>query len=192
MRFNALVVALTLLTVGGLVAYAPVRSALGLALDESWQLALIHAELALVPLLYLPAAGGRGKALGNLASAGACGAAAGAVVLLFSFASTRELAWQSRSLAASVWLGVSGVLALGARFGTQWVVRARVVLLCAFGLPALWHYLALEYGQASVGHLTAVSPLWAVATDDVSLWPMLVAGLLTWLAAIILPDRGQA
>ena len=189
MRFNALIVAVTLLAVGGLVAYSPVRESLGLALDDSWQLALIHAELALAPLLFRPVVGDRVKAFSNLASAAACWAAGGAVVLLFSFASMHDLAWHTRGLSACVWLAVSGVLSLGARVEPRWVMRGRVLLLCAFGLPALWHYLMLESGEASAGRLTSVSPSWAIATDDVALWPLLIAGVLSWLAALALPDR---
>ena len=93
MRFNALIVAATLLAFGGLVAYAPVRESLGLALDYSWQLALVHVQFALAPLLFLPARGGRGVAASNLASAAACWAAAFAVVSLFSFATVEARMW---------------------------------------------------------------------------------------------------
>ncbi|MCB9895490.1 MAG: hypothetical protein H6839_13665 [Planctomycetes bacterium] len=192
MRFNALIIATSLLAIGGLVAYAPVRESLGLALDDSWQLALIHAELALAPLLFRPALGDRRKAFENLASAAACWGAGGAVVLLFSFASMHDLAWQTRPLSAGVWLAVSGILSLGARFGPGWAARGRVLLLCAFGLPALWHYLMLEYGEASADSLTSVSPSWALATNDVSYWPLLLAGVVTWAAALALPSRRSA
>lgn len=192
MRFNALLVAASLLAVGGLVALGPVRGALGLALVDAWQLALIHAELALVPLLFLPRSGGRGKAMANLAAAAACCAAGAAVILLFSFAAPGDHGLQTRGLAASVWLAGSGLLALGARVGPRWVLRGRVLLLCAFGLPPLWHYLLLEYAGASGGHLAAFSPNWALATRAVSLWPLLLAGALAWAGALALPDRGRA
>lgn len=192
MRFNALLVAGSLLAVGGLVALGPVRSALGLALDETWQLALIHAELALAPLLFMPVAGGRGKALTNLAAAAACTSAGAATVLLFSFAVMGGVGLDTRALAGVAWLAVSGLLALGARFGPHWVLRVRVLVLCAFGLPALWHYLLLEYAGASGGHLAALSPNWALATHSISLWPLLLAGALAWSGALALPDRGRA
>jgi len=189
MRFNALLVAGSLLAVGGLVALGPVRSALGLSLDDSWQLALIHAELALAPLLYMPVVGGRGKALSNLAAAAACASAGAATVLLFSFASMGEVGLDTRALAGVMWLAVSGVLALGARFGARWVPRGRVLLLCAFGLPPLWHYLLLEYAGASGGQLAPLSPNWALATQNVSLLPLMLAGVLAWIGALALPDR---
>jgi hypothetical protein len=187
MRFNALIVAGCLLAVGAAVAPAPVRSALGLALDDSWQLALIHAELALVPLVFFPVRGGRCEALGNLAAALACWAAGTAVVLLFSFAAMHDV-YGTRALSAAVWLAGSGLMALAAR-GEAWVLRARVLLLCAFGLPPLWHYLALEYGGATATHLRPLSPGWSLATQDVTLWPLLLAGALCWVAALVIPSR---
>jgi hypothetical protein len=189
MRFNALIVASALLAVGAIVALAPVREALGLALDDSWQLALIHAELALMPLLFLPVRGGRAEAVSNLTAAAACWAAAGAVVMLFSFASMGDLALSTRGLSAAGWLACGGMLSLAARGERRWVGSARILLLCAFGLPPLWHYLALEYGGASAVHLKPLSPGWAIATQDVTLWPLLTAGVLCWVAAFAIPDR---
>lgn len=190
MRFNALLVAGSLLAVGGLVSLAPVRGELGIALDDSWQLALVHAEFALAPLLYIPACGGRGKAVGNLASAAACWTAASSVTLLFSFCALADLGLDTRALSAAVWLAVSGLLALGARFGRRWVLGGRVLLLCGFGLPPLWHYLLLEYVGASGNHLTPLSPNWALAAQQADWWPLLLAGGLCWAAALVLPDRG--
>lgn len=188
MRFNALIVAASLLAVGAVVALPPVRSALGLALDDSWQLAVIHAEFALVPLLFFPGQGGRASALSNFTSALACWAAGSAVVLLFTFASMRDAAFETRALSACVWLAGSGLLSLAAR-GQGWIRRARVLLLCAFGLPPLWHYLALEYGGATATHLRPLSPSWSVAGADVTLWPLLLAGALCWIAAFVIPER---
>lgn len=192
MRFNALVVTVCLFAIGGLAALRPVREAVGLALDDSWQLALIHAELALAPLLFMPALGARGKALGNLSVAGACWAAGTAVVLLFSFASAGDTGWATRGLSASVWLASGGLLSLAARAGSGWVARARVTLLALFGLPPLMHYLMLEYSGASGLPLKAISPNWSLATDDVSLWPLIVLGLIAWVCAIAWPDREAA
>jgi hypothetical protein len=190
MRFNAVIVASCLLAIGAAVALAPVRQALGLALDDSWQHSVIHAELALVPLLYLPVRGGRREALSNLCAALACWAAGSAVVLLFSFASMHEV-FATRTLSAAAWLAGAGLLALAAR-GDGWVARARVLLLCAFGLPPLWHYLALEYGGATATHLRPLSPGWSLASDDVTLWPLLLAGALCWVAALVIPARRTA
>jgi hypothetical protein len=192
MRFNALVVAGCLLAVGGLVALRPVREALGLALDDSLQLAVIHIELALAPLLFFPLNGAREKALSNLAAAIACWAAGAAVVLLFSFASMGDEGRDTRALSAVVWLASAGLLSLAARRGMHWVGRARVVLLVMFGLPPLWYYVALEYGGASLSRLKALSPSWGLATGDVTLWPLLLVGLTAWIAALALPKRGEA
>ncbi len=65
MRFNPLLVVGVLLGVGALSALPSVRESTGVAADESWQRALMHAELALAPLLFLPVAGGRKAALAN-------------------------------------------------------------------------------------------------------------------------------
>jgi hypothetical protein len=188
MRFNALVVGAVLLAVAGVVAVAAVRSALGLALDDTWQLAVIYAELAVAPLLFFPLRGGRKEALGNLCSALACWSVGTAVVMLFTFASTAEAAIETRVLSAAVWLAASGLLSLAAR-SEGWVVRARVLLLCAFGLPPLWHYLALEYGGTTATHLRPLSPAWSLASGDVTLWPLLLAGGLCWVAAFAIPER---
>jgi hypothetical protein len=189
MRFNALIVAAALLAVGAGVALAPVREAFGLGLDDSWQLALIHAEFALAPLLFLPARGPRAMVFNNLTVAAACWAAAAAVVALFSFASMNDFAWQTRGLSTAVWLACGGLLSLAARGEGRWIGRARILLLCAFGLPPLWHYLALEYGGASVTQLRPLSPSWAIGTPDVTLWPLVLAGGLCWVAAFAIPDR---
>lgn len=193
MRFNALIVAASLLATGGLVAYSPVRESLGLALDYSWQLTLVHVQFALAPLLFLPVCGSRKSAASNLASAAACWASAFAVLSLFSFATMGGgEAWGYGSISACVWLAASGVLSLAARFNARWVTRGRVLLLCAFGLPALWHYLMLEYGEASGERLRPLSPSWQLAVHDIHFHPLLVAGLLAWAAALAMPGRRQA
>lgn len=192
MRFNALLVASVLLAFGGLLALAGVREAFGTALDDSWQLALIHTELGLAPLLFLPVIGDRKIAVNNLLAGAACWAAGGAVILLFSFASMRGAGWDTRALSASVWLAVSGVLTLAARGGGVWVTRGRVLLLVVFGLPPLWHYLSLEYAGADGTHLRALSPNWSLVSNDVTLWPLAVVGVLAWIGAFALPDRRPA
>ncbi|MCA8911158.1 MAG: hypothetical protein KDB82_05615 [Planctomycetes bacterium] len=192
MRFNALVVAVSLLAIGGLAALRPVRESLGLALDDSLQLAVIHAELALAPLLFVPVRGARSAVLSNLTAAAACWAAGGAVVLLFSFASMGSQGLDTRGLSAAVWLASAGLLSLAARGGPQWTGRARVALLALFGLPPLWHYLALEYSGASALRLKVFSPNWALATDDISLWALIVLGVVAWVAAAAPPGREKA
>lgn len=192
MKFNALLVASMLLALGGLLALSGVRESLGTALDDSWQLALIHAEFALAPLLFLPVVGGRKVAATNLLAGAACFAAGGAVVLLFSFASMRGAGWDTRMLSACVWLAVSGLLALAARRDAVWVTRGRVLLLALFGLPALWHYFLLEYAGADGSHLRPLSPNWALATNDITLWPLAIIGVLCWIGAFALPDRRAA
>ena len=192
MRFNALIVAVCLLAVGGLVALQPVREALGLALDDSLQLALIHAELAMAPLLFLPVLGTRHSVLSNLTTGAACWAAAAAVVLLFSFASMGDLGWETRSLSAAVWLACVGTLSLAARVGSIWVGRTRVALLCLFGLPPLWHYLMLEYSGVSGARMKSLSPNWGLATHELTLWPLIVLGLLCIGVAVAIPNRERA
>lgn len=192
MRFNALVVAVSLLAVGGLVALRPVREALGLALDDSLQLALIHSELALAPLLFLPVIGNRGSVLPNLAAGAACWAAAAGVVLLFSFASMHDWGLETRTLSAGVWLACAGLLSLAARGGPNWVSRARVALMCLFGLPPLWHYLMLEYSGASGTRLIFLSPNWGLATNELTLWPLVVLGLVCLAVAVAIPNREHA
>lgn len=183
MRFNPLLVVGVLLGAGALAALPFVRESTGLARDESWQLAVIHTELALAPLLFLPSVGGRKDALANLLSAAACWACAAACVLLFSFPSLAGVGWQTRGLGAAVWLFASGLLALAARGGGPWVARARAGMLAVFALPPLWHYLTLEYAGASALHLRVLSPNWAVAAGDVNPWWLAGIGLVAWVAA---------
>lgn len=187
MKFNALLVVSVLLALGGLFALPGERQAAGLGLDGSWQLAVIHAELALAPLLYLPVVGERRSALNNLLGGASCWAAGGAVVLLFGFAG--GAGWSTRALSACVWLAVSGVLAMGARRDAAMVQRGRVLLLALLALPALWHYLLLEYAGATGAHLRAISPNWGLATNQPALWPLLLIGTLCWVGAFALPTR---
>ena len=189
MKLNALLVASTLLAFGGLLALSGTRAALGTALDHTWQLALMHLELALAPLLFLPVIGERKHAFTNLLAGAACWAAGGAVVLLFGFASMRDAGWDSRALSAVTWLAVSGLLALAARRDAVMVTRGRVLLLAMFGLPVLWHYLLLEYAGATGTHLRALSPNWSLLSQGVPLWPLALVGALCWIGAFALPDR---
>jgi hypothetical protein len=188
MRFNALVVAAVLLTVGGVVALAPVRAALGLGLDDSWQLSVIHASLAVAPLLFFPRRGGRLETLNSLCSALACWSAGVVVVLLFTFAARNEVGIGVHVLSFAAWFASAGLLAAAAR-GANWVFRARILLLCAFGLPPLWHYLALEYGGATATHLRPLSPNWQLAAHDIEFYPLLLLVALCWIAAFAIPER---
>jgi hypothetical protein len=184
--YSPLIVAAALLGVGGVLAMPAVRGPLGLALDDSWQLVLIHAEVVLAPLLFMPYRGRTGV-FANLAGTVACWAAGAAVVMLFTFAAVGDVAFESRALSAAVWVVSGGTLSLAAR--KDWIGRARILLLCAFGLPPLWHYLALEYGGATATHLRALSPNWQLAAGDVVLWPLLLIGALSWIIAFVLPER---
>lgn len=186
-RLNPLIIVLAMLGVGAVASVGAVRGSMGLAADDSWQLALIHAEFALAALLFLPAGGGRRCALENLANAAACFAAAGACVLLFSFSSAQGAGWQTRGLSAGAWLFATGWLSLAARGSRVWMARARVGVLSVFALPPLWHYLLLEYAGAGATHLRPLSPNWALAGDDITLWPLLVLGALPWAVAVALP-----
>jgi hypothetical protein len=152
----------------------------------------MHAELALAPLLFMPARGGRRLARVNLLVAAACWAAGAAVVLLFSFTTRSELGLLSRAFSSVAWLACSGLLSLAARAPDGWLPRARVLLLCTFGLPPLWHYLALEYGGASALHLRPLSPNWSLAAGELNPWLLLPAGLVCWAAALAWPERRPA
>ena len=191
MRFNALLVACTLLALGGVMAMPSVRETVGTALDDSWQLALIHAELALAPLLFLPLVGGRKQTFTNLVSLASSWAAGTAVVLMFGFASMREAGWDTRALSACTWLAVGGVLAFGARRDEWWVTRGRVLLIALFGLPVLWHYFLLEYAGASGIHFRPLSPNWSLVAEDIVLWPLALVGAICWIGAFALPDRRE-
>ncbi len=67
------------------------------------------------------------------------------------------------------------------------MARARVGVLAVFALPPLWHYLLLEYAGASALHLRALSPNWALASGDISLWWLGAGGVAAWIAAFALP-----
>lgn len=192
MRFNALLVVATLLALGGLLALPSLRNSFGTSLDDSWQLALVHCELALAPLLFLPLVGGREDAFMNLLTAASCWLGAAAVVLLFSFASMRGLGWDSRGLSACTWICVSGLLAAAARLDARWVTRGRILLLVTFALPVLWHYFLLEYAGADGSHLRALSPNWQLLTAQLVSWPLAVSGAVLWVIAFALPDRRES
>jgi hypothetical protein len=192
MRYNALLVAGLLFALGALLAAHGVRDPLGIALTDAWQLALGHAWIGLAPVLFLPRRGGRTDCLGNLLAAAACWAAGLAAILCFSFAATTDRTWQFASIGGAAWLACGGALSLAARGRGRWVGTARVALLCAFSLPVLWHYLALEYGGASMLDLRPLSPNWMLAADEFNLWPMVIWGAVSSAAALALPERGEA
>lgn len=183
--WNPLIVALGLLTFAGVAAFA---DGAGVDSGRALQFALLHAELAACVLLLFP---GRGV-VGNLLSVTACFFVASAVALLLSFAAPGGPALESRAAALGVWLFCGGVLALGARLGGEWILRGRLLLLCLFALPALAHYLALEYGGASLLHLRPFSPNWALAAGQLSWLPLLPASLLPWAAAFVLARYREA
>jgi hypothetical protein len=192
MNYNPLLVVCALLGVAGLLAIPAIGEPLGVRADRSMQIAVIHAELAACVLLLLPRRGGsRGAVALNLAATLACFAAASACVLLLSFLDPGELPWQTRAGAFGAWMFAGGVLALGARLGSPWPSRGRILLLCLYGLPVLAHYIALEYAGASLLHLRPLSPSWALAAGELSWLPLLPLSLLPWAGAFALPQRRE-
>lgn len=165
---------------------------MGVGHDRSLQLAVIHAELAACVLLFFPRPGARPAALQNLLGVLACFAVASACVMLFQFAALGDLPGASRPGALAAWTFAGGWLALGARFGGVWVARSRIALACLFALPALAHYLSLEYASANLLHLRALSPSWALVVDELSWLPLLPAAVVPWALAIALPARKEA
>ncbi|MCC6464552.1 MAG: hypothetical protein IT463_04345 [Planctomycetes bacterium] len=158
---------------------------LGLARDASLQRGLLHLELALYPLALLPARG-RQNLAANALGALATFAAASACAWLFAFLSAEPMALSSRPLALCAWLGCSGLLAAAAALGgadNRWLLRARVLLLCLLGLPALWNYFALEYAGATAGGLAALSPGLASGASPWACWPLAVLGAAGWAVA---------
>src|SRR5690606_23340152 len=94
--------------------------------------------------------------------------------------------------ALAAWLFAGGVLACGGRFGPAWLTRARIGLLLLFALPALAHYLALEYASAGLLFWRAWSPSWALAAGELSPWPLLPAAAVLWAVALAIPARKEA
>jgi hypothetical protein len=193
MPFNPLIIVVFLLGVAGLVSISAVGEPMGIGLDRTLQIAVVHAEFAACVLLLFPRRGNARKiAALNLLNVAACFAAASACVMLIRFAALGDLPWQTRAGALAAWAFAGGVLALGARVGADWVARARIAVLCVFAVPALAHYLALEYAGASLLHLRGLSPSWAFAAGELSWLPLLPAGVLPWVLAFALPARGEA
>lgn len=191
--WNPLLVAVCLLALAGLAAWPALGTGAGVSPGRTLQLAILNAELTACVLLLYPARGrSRGAVMSSLLAAFACFFAASAVSLLLNFLAHRGLALASRPGALGAWLFCGGALALGARLGGGWVFRARLLLLVLFALPALGHYLALEYGGASLLHLRPWSPHWALAAGELSWLPLLPASLPLWALAFALPLKKEA
>ena len=202
-RFQPAIVVAILLASAAALAVESWRKAMGIAVDESLQRALIYVELALPLVVFAPGAfKRRGEALLAPLWALACVMAGAATLFAFSFASSSHLVQQTRGLAAAAWAASCGLVSLGAalegRFGGPWIMRVRAAWLCLATLPALWHYFALEYATKSLLHLRPLSPHWLLAAfpdgawDTLSYWPLLVLGGGTWLAALFLTRQGQS
>jgi hypothetical protein len=192
MAYNPLIIAAFLLAVAGVAALPALGAPMGVGHDRSLQLAVIHAELAACVLLLFPRVeANRAAVARNLLWTLACFAAASAVVMLLHFAARENLPLHSRPAALGAWMFAGGVLALGARLGGVWTLRLRLALLAIFALPALAHYLALEYAGASLLHLRGWSPNWALAADRLSWLPLLPAAALPWAAALALKDAKE-
>lgn len=156
-----------------------------LARNVSLVNALVCLELGLAPLvlLFKP---GRGAATlaSNFSAFAACWACASAVVLLFSFATPLSVGLQTRSLSLCAWLAASGVLAFAASVGRHGQSVARPLLLAAFALPPLFHYLSLEYSGRSQEGMAVLSPHWLLAMGQAGHnWGLAAAGVAGWAAA---------
>ncbi|MBX3459462.1 MAG: hypothetical protein KF696_05750 [Planctomycetes bacterium] len=194
MPFNPLIIVAFLLAVAGVCALPVFGAGMGVGVDRTLQLAVLHTELACCALLLLPAVGTRrATVLRNLLIVLACFAAASACVMLLHFAARGDLPLQTRLGAFGAWMFAGAWLSLGARLGRDWLARARLLVLCVFALPALAHYLALEYGGSSLLHLRPVSPNWSLAVGDPNACILLLwAALPLWALALALPPAKAA
>lgn len=182
-----------MLAAAGLLWLGTAPEAWGVGRDGRLIAALVHLEIALA-VLAVPARPGRALAswLVNFSTWAACWAACSATVLLFEFASAEGPGLATRTLSLSAWLAAGGALALGAALSRQGSHRARVLLLCLFALPALFHYLGLEYSGSSQAHLQSLSPHWLLALDRLGMaWWLAGGGVAAWLGALALCLRPQ-
>lgn len=157
----------------------------GIGRDASVVHALVYMELALAPLL-LPVRAGRGRddLVFNLALCLACWAACSACVLLFGSSATTHAGLSTRLLSLCAWLFAGGVLAVSAAWSRHGPGAVRPLVLAAMALPALFHYLSLEYAGAEQGALAHLSPHWLLARgQEGPAWWLGGAGVVAWLAA---------
>jgi hypothetical protein len=177
------------------LAYAGVwPDSWGIAPNGSLVVALVYLELAVAVLIPSPTPGrDRATLAANAAGMAACAAAAGAAVLLFGYLTTTTPGLDTRPLSLSAWLGAGGVLAGAAALGRGARESARVLLLATFGLPALFHYLSLEYSGASQIWLANLSPHWLIALGRPGpAWWLVGVGALGWLIAAVLSFRKRS
>ncbi|MBX3474975.1 MAG: hypothetical protein KF754_11375 [Planctomycetes bacterium] len=155
--------------------------------------ALLHLELALGVLL-VPYRAGRDRrhlAL-NFATWAGCWGATSAAVLLFSFVDPLPAALHARALSLCAWLAAGGAAALACCISPDGAMRARMAVAAVFGLPALFHYLGLEYAGASQLPMAGFSPHWLLAQGRIGpAWWLGGAGITAWLAALALCLRAR-
>jgi hypothetical protein len=160
----------------------------GIAPNGSLVIALVYLELALAVLIPLPKPGReRATFVANAAGVAACAAAASAAVLLFGYLTTTSPGLDTRPLCFSAWFAAGGVLAGAAALGPGPRESARVLLLAVFALPALFHYLSLEYSGASQLPLAHLSPPWLLALGRPGFaWWLIGVGALGWISSAAL------
>lgn len=184
MRFAPLLCVTILLASAALLWAGAAPEGWGIVPGAPLVLAVVCIELALAPLMFLPATGrDRAVVASNAAWFVACWLACSAAVMLLEFASPGSPALATRPLSVSAWLAAGGALALSAAISPQGPRTVRPLLLALFGLPALLHYLSLEYAGASQAGLAAVSPHWLLARGETGMaWWLGGLGLLCWVA----------
>lgn len=188
MRFAPLICVCLLLGAAGMVYAGLAPAQWSLSPNASLVLALVYLEMALAPLVLAPRTGrDTATVAANLAGTAACWIAASAAVLLFTYLSPTSFGLDSRVLSLCAWLAAGGILAAAATMGPRARESARVLVIATFTLPALFHYLSVEYSGASQFALASVSPHWLLARGVLEpSWWLAGAGFAGWAAAAIL------
>jgi hypothetical protein len=196
LRFAPLICVTVLLAAGAALWAGVAPQSWGVGRNATMVNALVCLELALAPLILPVRAGRTRENLGlNFATCLACWAAAGATVLLFGFATPQSVGLETRLLSLCAWFCAGGVLAAGAALSPAGAWRARPLLIAAFALPILFHYLSLEYASDSADLLAEFSPHWLLWRGALGpAWWLAGIGAVGWLAAggLCVRKRGQA
>lgn len=175
-----------MLAAGALLWAGVAPEAWGVQRNATLVFALVCLELGLGALVPVKAGAGRDVLAVNAASTLACWAGCSACVLLFSFVTPLPIGLETRVLSLCAWLCAGGVLAGAAALSSQGAGRARPLLLAVLGLPALLHYIGLEYAGSSQAGLAALSPHWLLARGEIGpAWWLAGIGTAGWCVAIV-------